>query len=184
MGRSSCRRWGDVIVAQHGPPVRESGKCQNRGPAAFHQFRAGRVGKSRHFSQVSAWLAGMAFGTFRVPDGPDEAVSGLAQRLPNPRNLHAGATRPSGAPCARSTWPPRRYRHVDGAHDLPSTAVLERASASARRSARQCPRRYRGTLVGSVTTASSFILPLQHGHVSTSNPKVRLSSSAHGLSVG
>jgi hypothetical protein len=42
------------------------------------------------------------------------------------------------------------------------------------------PRRYRATLVGSVTSASSFILPLQHGHVRTSNPKVRLRSSAHG----
>ena len=42
------------------------------------------------------------------------------------------------------------------------------------------PRRYRATLVGSVTSASSFILPLQHGQVSTSKPDVLLSSSAHG----
>jgi hypothetical protein len=88
-----------------------------------------------------------SFGVFllgNIPIGVDYSKfvlprSALARRLPNPTKRHAGATRPSGAPCARSTRPPRRYRHLDGAHDLPSRAVLERASASARRSARQCP---------------------------------------------
>jgi hypothetical protein len=64
-----------------------------------------------------------------------EAVSALSRRLRNPTK-HAGATRPSGARCARRL---RRYRHLDGAHDLPSTEVLERACGSARRSARRCP---------------------------------------------
>jgi hypothetical protein len=125
---------------------------------------------------------------WRLPDGPDEAVSALARRLRNATKRHAGATRPSRGLWARPTRPPRRSRHLDGAHDLPSTEVLERASASARRAARLCPggtplrgsRSASATLVGSVTSASSFILPLQRGHVSTSKPNVLLRSSAHG----
>ena len=81
----------------------------------------------------------VARGRRGEPIALGEAVSALARRLRNLTKLHAGATRPSRARCACLTRPPRRSRHLDGAHDLPNTEVLERASASARRSARQCP---------------------------------------------
>ena len=70
-------------------------------------MRVGTASESSYLSPVSAGLAGVAFATFRVPNGPDEAVSTLVRT--NPRNLHADATG-LRAPCARSTRQPGRYR--------------------------------------------------------------------------
>ena len=102
--------------------------------------------------------------------------------------------------------PPILERHMDHAYiDARSGALVygrkprcldasgaspEHATCPVRRSSSGRPLRQVGRLadaaqivsprVGSVTSASSFILPLQHGHVSTSNPNVLLRSSAHG----
>ena len=108
----------------------------------------------------------MARGPVREPIALGEAVSALARRLPNPRNLHAGAPQRSRALrtfySAASTLPaPRRstrlaqyggprgrpLRHVGRLADAPQVLPL-RGSRSAS-----------ATLVGSVTSASSFILP-------------------------
>jgi hypothetical protein len=156
--KSSCARPSPSPVG-----VRQRDLLSSRPPPSWWRsvsetspfLRAGEGGTS--------WLVGRC----GEPIALGEAVSALARRLPNGTKLHAGATRPSGAPLrtfysAASTLPaPRRSTRL-AQYGGPRAGVGFGTSVGS-----PMPRRYRATLVGSVTSASSFILPLQHGHVST-----------------
>ena len=88
----------------------------------------------------------------------------------NKGGRNAAVTRPlRKSYSAASTLPALRRRTRLAQYGGPRAGVRFGTSVGS-----PMPGRYRATLIGSVTSASSFILPLQHGHVRTSNPNVRL----------
>lgn len=101
----------------------------------------------------------------------------------------AGATRlaateriaPLSAPeVARVTQQPRHRSPLFAGHGSAHTEDRAPAFAPAPRSAHQDRAGSRATLWSSVTIASRRIRPSHRGHASTSKPKVRFKSSAHG----
>ncbi|MBK8219224.1 MAG: hypothetical protein IPK71_36320 [Myxococcales bacterium] len=160
-------------------PRRPPPKWFQLGDGGEH-FSAESVSKSRHFSGVSAGLAGMAFRDLPGSRRPRRGGLGPGTEVAEPHQAPCRRSAAFGRPLrtfysAASTLPAPRRRTRLAQYGGPRAGVRFGTSVGS-----PMPRRYRATLVGSVTSASSFILPLQHGQVKTSNPKVRLRSSAHG----
>ena len=84
-----------------------------------------RVIESRHFSRVSAGLAGVALGTFRGPNGPDEAFSALGGYPPPLSAPIAAPARSYAAPHVRDeVWRWSRARSARGLGCGPATNAI------------------------------------------------------------